>query len=167
MNIFHIPVTEALVQRVPLLAAAGGVCFILGTVFGCVCSMTVARGAKRCRHKPKQRRICISPPLEVEHLTYTELTPAANTSGVRERRDNVYMEIGFPQSLVSSTPNGSRVSSACSGATSCSQTVVGSDPVPVSNSEVLPLPARDSPQCCDTCIEVDLDELERVVLQQD
>ena len=171
------PVTEKLVQRVPLLAAAAGVCFILGGLFGAVCSVTIARGVKRC-HKHKQRRRLLPIPAEnISDPTYTELAPAASSTDSGVRRDNEYMELGsteIPQAQGNDTPQ----SECCNGVTmtsSCMETVcTTSDEAPNSSDDaysvrvILPPTPPDSQQSLQcSCIEVDLDELERAVLQQD
>lgn len=167
-GIFNIyPVTEMLLQRLPLIAGAGALCFVLGTLFGAVCAVTIARGVTRRRRNKCMKKPSISPPVLVEpEPTYTELTlPPANTEG--ERRDNDYIELGVStdphtQPLSCSTPN---ENTSCSGAAACAEATCET----AAMCELLPLPPRLSQQRseCSSCIEVDLDELERAVSQQD
>ena len=166
-----------LVQRIPLIGAAAGICFILGGMFGAMCAVTIARGTKQCKKQKRKRRIARAVRVQPDP-TYTELT-ATNSSGVR--RSNEYIELdtvesGQPQS---SSPNEVAQYTAdpsCNGVTmmtSCGETVcMPTDGVPVSCGDVSPgitpppLPDRQpTPQC--SCIEVDLDELERAIVQQD
>ena len=228
-------------QRVPLMAAAAGVCFVVGCVFGTMCAVTISRGTSRCRRKRKHKRrrrsdIQISSPVQPEpEPNYAELTPVRTTpasssasrtlsdnssgaptsrntnstgiavnnntrsaannirittndnnttsaassnttsgvndsttsgpslSGQEERRENEYTELGMPATPQFQRPSrasaraasSSRASSRDSGAAYCED--LSGPPLP---------PRGDLQEQCHTCIEVDLDELERAVLQQ-
>ena len=162
-----------LVQRLPLIAGAGAVCFVLGTLFGAVCAVTIARGVIRRRGKSMcKRKPTISAPVQVEaEPTYTELT-LSPANGECNRRDNYYIELGVPantQPLCGSTPNDSITASSCSRAASCAEASCRTVSAVTCETELLSLPPRQSqPRSeCSSCIEVDLDELERAVLQQD
>ena len=205
-------VTERLVQRVPLMAAAAGVCFVVGCLFGTLCTVTISRGTSRCRHRHKRRRrrrseIQISPPIQsVADPNYAELTPVRVTSAsssvsstshsssgissmaptpnitnnsssgattssgpslsVPEARiENDYTELGMPD-----TPQFPRSSPAGARAVTSTGASYSGAVYRESSLSVPPLPprggAQEEPSSCQTCIEVDLDELERAVLQQ-
>ena len=195
-------VTERLVQRVPLMAGAAGVCFVVGCVFGTLCAVTICRGTSRHRrHKNKRVRsrddVVISPPLQrrfdpnyaelstvrtntsVSSSTATntssESSAASNSSPLNSgsvcegRRENDYTELGMPD-----TPQfpSSRLATSRTGVSNRlgqrdSAAGVGD---PCSDCSLAPpLPPRGGQEQaseCQTCIDVDLDELERVVLQQ-
>ena len=208
-------VTERLVQRVPLMAGAAGVCFVVGCVFGTLCAVTIGRGTSRRRthkHRTRRRRredVYITPPVQSQSdPNYAELSPvrvttvassstassasstssagstgssnsASNSSsdasttnmnssvggdqasgGSDGRRENDYTELGMPDIPQFHRPNGTTNSVGLREIA----TNVG-DPCRDSSSGP-PLPPRGQPTNCETCIDMDLDELERVVLQQ-
>lgn len=212
--VFLPAVTERLVQRVPLMAAAAGVCFVVGCVFGTLCAVTISRGTSRCRRRHKRRRrrrseIQISPPIQsVADPNYAELTPVRVTSasssvsstshsssGISSmaptpsntnsssgattssgssglslsvpeaRMENDYTELGMPD-----TPQFPRSSPASARVVTSTGASYSGAVYRESSLSVPPLPprggAQEEPSSCQTCIEVDLDELERAVLQQ-
>ena len=68
------------------MAAAAGICFVVGCVFGTMCAVTIFRGTRRCRrHKHRRRRrrsdVQISSPVQSQtEPNYAELTPVRMTS---------------------------------------------------------------------------------------
>ena len=162
--------SEKLVQRLPLLAAAAGICFIFGSMFGAACAMTIGRGVKRHRNHKQRRRLVPTPAENESNPTYTELPPAPSSSDSSVRRDNDYMELGNAGSSQAQS-SGTPPTECCNGVTvtsSCMETLcTASDGTPNSAEIILPPTPPDSQQAllC-SCIEEDLDALERVVQQQ-
>lgn len=103
MMCFCSPVTEVLVQRVPLIAAVAAIAFTLGCVFGTICVVTIGRGVRRNKiHKHKynkRRQIQISYPLQsTPDPTYSELTPPSSTSNASSNGSTTPSSNGSPNS---------------------------------------------------------------------
>lgn len=166
--------TEVLVQRLPLMGVAAGVCFILGVLFGAVCALTIARGTRQCSRRKHRRKAPTAVQVQPDP-TYTELTVADSTNNSRVRQSNDYMELNItePRSSTPNPPDQTRAHSDTNGVglmSPCSQRVCmpcdGTNEDTLSPCGLLPHDTQHTPQQ-GSCIEVDLDELERAVMQQE
>lgn len=173
---FCLSVTEVLVQRLPLMGVAAGVCFILGVLFGAICALTISRGTRQCSKKKHRRKTPTAVQVQPDP-TYTELTVtvADSSNNGRVRQSNDYMELNItePRSSTPIPPDQTTAHSDTNGVglmATCNQRVCmpcdGPNDEFLSPCGLLPEDTQHTPQQ-GSCIEVDLDELERAVMQQE
>ena len=192
-------------QRLPLLAVAAGICFILGIVFGAVCAVTVARGVQQRKRHKRRRRIAmqVRPDPDTTELTAqtntsattstnitssTNITPSINSSSISSirgscsntgdsgtgngRSSNDYMELGVTGSAPprSSTPSepAAECGRDCGGAAILQTSAALHEDGSLQSSRKTCAGHSESGAAVEcSCIDIDLDELERAISQQD
>ena len=139
--VFDSAAADKLIQRLPLMIVAGGICFLLGIVVGLGCTFTILRGFHRRQKGCKPKKETATQDQDRPHIVNSEL----DTHGRSSPRAEV--SLAMPQCDNPHETPAPRIDPVPDGATGC--------------SVATPQTNRDS--CAKASIDIDLDELERAV----